>query len=158
MLNTCDSHHGQSMHVRKMFTSRIRFKSRQITHDTINVASDKLSFNAVAIHSMLSDSRQGLFCLAVLPSVFKTITNIFFNRIVNPSLLPIISNNASTRSALVFQDRRTKALSQFKKFEDSDQVLKTQILQNFDEKHCKNPKFICEGYSNALNLPIYDYL
>ena len=54
------------------------------THATMKFASDKLSPNTVATYGTLSDGRQGLLGLAVLPRNFNTITNISFTRTVNP--------------------------------------------------------------------------
>ena len=90
----------------------------------MKITSDKLSANAAAIHSMLSDGRQGLLGLSVPPSIFNTIPNIHFTRPVNPNPRPIMPTNSDARSVLFAQKIRTEALSQLKEVEDSDQVLK----------------------------------
>ena len=95
------------------------------THATIKIVSDKLSANVVATHRMLSDGRQRLLGLAVPPSILNNITKITFTRPVNPGSRPNMLTNASSRVALVSQERRTKALCQLKAVEESDQVLKT---------------------------------
>ena len=95
-------------------------------------SSEKLSTNVVGTHRMLSDSRPELLGLAVPPGIFNTITNITFTRPVNPGPQTIMRTNASVRAVLVSQERHRKAISQFKEVEDSDQVLKTQLLQSFD--------------------------
>ena len=125
----------------------------KLTHATMKIASDKLSTNAAATNSMLSHYRQGLLGLAVPPIIFNTITNIPFTKPVNLSALPIIPTDASTRAALVSQERLTKALSQLKEVEDSDQVLKNQLLQSFDEKYCKNLKMFAQVIPMSQLLP-----
>ena len=71
------------------------------THATMKISSNKLSANAVAIHSMLSNSRQGLLGLSVQLVIFITITNINVITPVNPGSQLNMPTNASTRAALV---------------------------------------------------------
>ena len=108
MQNTCDSYHGLSSHVRKFTHQDLDLNPSKLTHATIKLVSNKCSANVVATHSILSDGRQRLLGLAVLPSIFNNITNINFTRPVNPDSRPIMLTDASSRAALVSQERCTK--------------------------------------------------
>ena len=61
---------------------------------------EKLSANASAIHSTLSDSRHGLLGLTLPPATCNTITNAPFARPLNPGPRAIIPNSATARAAL----------------------------------------------------------
>ena len=144
MQNTCDSYHGLSSHVRKFTRQDLDLNPSKLTHANIKLVSNKLSANVITTHSILSDGRQRLLGLAVLPSIFNSITNITFTRPVNLAPRPIIPTNASFRAVLVSQERCTKALYQLKEVEESDQVIKTQFLKIFDENHFKNLKNVSQ--------------
>ena len=128
------------------------------THALIKDINQKLSANASAIHSTLSDGHHGLLGLTLPPAVHNTVKNVPFARPLNPGPRPIIPANATARSTFSAQERHAKALAIFKEVEDVDQTLKSLLLQSFDDKHHASLKNTCTGFSNASTLDILTHL
>ena len=82
-----------------------------------------MSTNTAAIHSTWSNGRYSLLSLVISTTIYNTITNIPFVRLLNLGLRPITPTNTITRATLQAQERYTKVLNIFKEVEYVNQAL-----------------------------------
>jgi len=128
------------------------------TYALIKDINEKLSANASAIHSTLSDGRHGLLGLTIPPAVCNTITNLPFVRPLNPGPRAIIPNSSNARATLLAQERHAKAIAIFREVEAVDQTLKSLLLKCFDDKYFTSLKNTYTGFSNVTTLDILNHL
>ena len=89
-------------------------------HTSIKDINKKLSANASAIYSTLSDGRHSLLGLTLPATVYNTISNISFVRPLNTGPRLIIFTSVNTHAMLAAQEYYAEVLNIFKEIEDVD--------------------------------------
>ena len=138
--------------------STIPPQTGQPTYESIRAVHMKLKSNAASIPSTLGGGNHGLLGLILADPVYHTFTGHHFNIPVNPGAVPIIppGQTAAQIGELVCQ--HGEALRTYQETQRTDQALKQQILNAFDEMYTRGLRNAHTGYSNVSAFGLIEHL
>ena len=128
------------------------------TYETIADVHLKLKANAASVPSKIGGGAHGLLGLILPPATYTLITNEIFWAPVNPGSLPVVADTA-TQYQISKQVRQHKEeLRIWQEYRFTNQALKQQLLQTFDEAYVRGLRNYHTGYTNISTQHLMTYL
>ena len=118
----------------------------------------QLNYNAVSVHSNLSDRSLGLLYLNVLPTVYNTLSATEFIPLMNPGPTPDITVGSTAAKISTFRYAHTTSALLFDDYNRTDEALFQQLLSDVDKFFVRSLHHRYVGYGTVSTCSILDHI
>ena len=129
------------------------------TYESIKAVHIKLKTNAASVPSNLGGGAHGNLGLILSDTIYHTLTGHHFVRTAHPGATPVLPEGQPT-AALIGElvRQHTAELIAYYETERTDQALKQQVLNAFDDMYTRGLRNTHTGYASVTALQIITHL